>query len=125
MIFLRRIRNPGTVAVALLILGPLAQVTFRAPSAAEWAELMPLIAESLLLDAAVAGGRVIAVGERGHVLVSNDQGRSWTQVEAPTRSTLTAVTAGDQRHLWQATLGPEAVCFTTHPGSYDDSSVGY
>lgn len=22
---------------------------------------------------------------------------------------------GDQQHLWQATLGPEAVCFTTHP----------
>jgi hypothetical protein len=23
---------------------------------------------------------------------------------------------GDQQHLWQATLGPDAVCFTTHPG---------
>jgi hypothetical protein len=22
---------------------------------------------------------------------------------------------GDQQHIWQATLGPEAVCFTTHP----------
>lgn len=32
---------------------------------------------------------------------------------------------GDQQHLWQATLGPEAVCFTTHPGGLDDYSAGY
>ncbi|MDC7231631.1 MAG: hypothetical protein PQJ58_00240 [Spirochaetales bacterium] len=25
---------------------------------------------------------------------------------------------GDQHHIWQATLAPEAVCFTTHPGGY-------
>ncbi len=24
---------------------------------------------------------------------------------------------GDQQHIWQATLGPNAVCFTTHPGN--------
>jgi hypothetical protein len=23
---------------------------------------------------------------------------------------------GDQQHIWQATFGPDAVCFTTHPG---------
>ncbi|MBP8987241.1 MAG: hypothetical protein KBG92_05525 [Spirochaetes bacterium] len=32
---------------------------------------------------------------------------------------------GDQQHIWQATLGPEAVCFTTHPGSYENTSTGY
>ncbi len=32
---------------------------------------------------------------------------------------------GDQQHIWQATLGSEAVCFTTHPGSYEDSSCGF
>jgi len=25
---------------------------------------------------------------------------------------------GDQHHIWQASLAPEAVCFTTHPGGY-------
>lgn len=25
---------------------------------------------------------------------------------------------GDQHHVWQATLGGQAVCFTTHPGGY-------
>lgn len=57
------------------------------------AELMPRAVESLILDLAISGTRRIAVGERGHVLLSDD-GRSWTQVAGvPTRATLTAVTA--------------------------------
>ena len=31
---------------------------------------------------------------------------------------------GDQQHLWQATLGPDAVCFTTHPGPRRARSPG-
>jgi hypothetical protein len=33
---------------------------------------------------------------------------------------------GDQHHIWQATLGPEAVCFTTHPAKWsrDDDEDG-
>ncbi|MBN1532780.1 MAG: hypothetical protein JXA20_08970 [Spirochaetes bacterium] len=32
---------------------------------------------------------------------------------------------GDQQHIWQATLSPDAVCFTTHPGHDGDTSGGY
>ncbi len=32
---------------------------------------------------------------------------------------------GDQQHIWQATLSPRAVCFTTHPGHRENSSGGY
>jgi hypothetical protein len=32
---------------------------------------------------------------------------------------------GDQQHLWQATLGPDAVCFTTHPGPRRARSPGH
>lgn len=32
---------------------------------------------------------------------------------------------GDQQALWQATLGPGAVCFTTHPGCKGGFSPGY
>jgi hypothetical protein len=32
---------------------------------------------------------------------------------------------GDQQHLWQATLGPDAVCFTTHPGPRRARSPGW
>ena len=32
---------------------------------------------------------------------------------------------GDQQHVWQATLGPDAVCFTTHPGPRSARSPGH
>ena len=32
---------------------------------------------------------------------------------------------GDQHHIWQATLAPNAVCFTTHPGRINGPTPGY
>lgn len=32
---------------------------------------------------------------------------------------------GDQQHIWQATLGPDAVCFTTHPAQRAGPSPNY
>lgn len=64
------------------------------------AELAPLAARSLLLDGQNLGARLVAVGERGHILVSADQGRSWEQRPAPTRATLTSVFFIDGRHGW-------------------------
>ena len=32
---------------------------------------------------------------------------------------------GDQHHIWQATLAPNAVCFTTHPGRIGQASPNY
>lgn len=32
---------------------------------------------------------------------------------------------GDQQHVWQATLGPDAVCFTTHPARHGGPSPSY
>lgn len=59
------------------------------------AETMPLAARSLLLSATDTGSGLVAVGERGHVLLSGD-GREWRQAgSVPTRSTLTAVSAAD------------------------------
>ena len=57
------------------------------------AEVMPLAEHSLLLDLARSGERLVAVGERGHVLMSSD-GKTWTQsANVPVRSALTAVSA--------------------------------
>lgn len=50
----------------------------------------PLVKESLLLDIAKSGDRLIAVGERGHILLSDD-GVTWEQVRTPSLATLTAV----------------------------------
>ncbi|MFO7976281.1 MAG: hypothetical protein R6V12_16795, partial [Candidatus Hydrogenedentota bacterium] len=32
---------------------------------------------------------------------------------------------GDQHHIWQATLGPNAVCFTSHPAQYTGDTPNY
>ena len=56
-------------------------------------EKEPLATKSLMLDVTSAASRAIAVGERGHILVSESR-QDWRQVEGvPTRATLTAVTA--------------------------------
>jgi photosystem II stability/assembly factor-like uncharacterized protein len=51
-----------------------------------------------ILAAARAGARVVAVGDHGTVLLSDDQGKSWRQArEVPTRVMLTSVSfAGDK-----------------------------
>jgi photosystem II stability/assembly factor-like uncharacterized protein len=65
------------------------------------AEIEPLASTSLLLDLAMAGKRAVAVGERGHVLLSDDQGASWRQAKAvPTRTMLTAVFFVDADYGW-------------------------
>mgnify|MGYP006167795581 CR=1 FL=1 len=58
------------------------------------AEIMPRASQSLLLDTVQTAAGYFTVGERGHILVSED-GREWKQVPVPTRSTLTSVTSAD------------------------------
>jgi photosystem II stability/assembly factor-like uncharacterized protein len=63
-------------------------------------------ARSTLLDIAQVGERLVAVGERGHVLLSDDLGRSWRQAKAvPTRATLTCIHVTDGRRIWAAGHG--------------------
>ncbi|MDD5723751.1 MAG: YCF48-related protein [Syntrophales bacterium] len=51
----------------------------------------PLAEKTLLQGIARAGTRLVAVGWRGHILYSDDQGKSWTQTDAPVSSDLLAV----------------------------------
>ena len=57
----------------------LAPAGANAESVVDAALEAPLAIESLLLDGAVVGSRLVVVGERGHILVSADHGASWTQ----------------------------------------------
>ena len=85
-------------ALLLLLSLPLAAQIASDDPASSPSEILPRASHSLLLDVVHADSGWFAVGERGHVLRSDD-GKAWTQVESPTRSTLTTVTAvGDQ--LW-------------------------
>ena len=74
----------------------------------------PLAATSLLLDAAMAGARIVVVGQRGHILVSDDGGASWKQTQVPTRALLTAVHMHDENTGWA--VGHDAVILRTDDG---------
>ncbi|MFT5837731.1 MAG: photosystem II stability/assembly factor-like uncharacterized protein [Flavobacteriales bacterium] len=50
----------------------------------------PSVAKSLLLDIIHTDTKLIAVGERGHILLSSD-GKQWSQASVPNLSTLTAI----------------------------------
>ena len=74
----------------------------EAAAAAQYSIEVPAakIASTLLLDVTSAGSRLVAVGQRGHIIYSDDQGKSWTQAKVPTRSLLTAVYFVDAQHGW-------------------------
>lgn len=64
------------------------------------AEVLPRASRSLLLDAVRTNAGYFAVGERGHVLASDD-GVTWRQAAVPTRATLTSIASVDGV-LWAA-----------------------
>ena len=67
-----------------------------------------------MLGIAEADGRIFAVGDRGHILVSEDKGTSWTQARVPTRSMLNAVVAVDGDKAWA--VGHDTVIVHTSDG---------
>ncbi|MBK5354675.1 glycosyl hydrolase [Pseudomonas sp. TH41] len=50
-----------------------------------------LAAQSTLTGLTQAGGRLVAVGQRGHILYSDDAGEHWQQAQVPVSSDLVAV----------------------------------
>ncbi|MNQ43100.1 Ycf48-like protein [compost metagenome] len=59
-----------------------------------------LASQSLMLDVALAGQRLVAVGERGFILLSEDDGQSWQQVNSPVSVTLTRVVFPSATRGW-------------------------
>lgn len=80
----------------------------------EWSEPARLAPESLLLDVTEADGRIFVVGDRGHVLISEDNGATWVQARVPARSMLNAVTAVDGKRAWA--VGHDSVILHTSDG---------
>jgi photosystem II stability/assembly factor-like uncharacterized protein len=71
----------------------------------------------LLLDAAAAGSDFVAVGERGTILRSVDNARTWQPALDTTTATLTALTfAADANHGW--TVGHDALILATTDGGH-------
>ncbi|MDX2495956.1 MAG: YCF48-related protein [Desulfuromusa sp.] len=80
----------------------------------ETAVIAPLATHSLLLDAQRIEDTLIAVGERGHILISEDSGTSWNQAQVPTRATLTGIYFIDRQNGW--VVGHDQVVLRTRDG---------
>src|SRR5438552_4235956 len=102
---------------ATLIIGDAAQGAAGSP------ELDPLVRGStltqramsaLMTAVALAGTRLVAVGERGTILTSEDHGASWRQQSAPVSVMLTNVQFATARTGWA--VGHSGVVLVTHDG---------
>ena len=76
-------------------------------------EIMPLASRSPMLSLVNTGKHLVAVGDRGQILVSNN-GRNWAQVPTPVRSPLTAVAFVDDKNGWA--VGHDATILHTADG---------
>lgn len=113
-------RSNSPLARTLSLCSVLSVFLFAAPSVQAQAPADPGVrysiesqkaASTLLLDIARAGKRLVAVGDRGHILYSDNDGSSWTQAKVPTRQLLTAVHFADSQHGWA--VGHDALILAT------------
>ncbi|WP_409524474.1 WD40/YVTN/BNR-like repeat-containing protein [Nitrincola sp. MINF-07-Sa-05] len=75
--------------------------------------------QSMLTAIARAGERLIVAGERGLVLLSDDDGRTWRQVPAPVSVTITALAFPTPNHGWAVGHGG-VVLHTVDAGEHWD-----
>jgi len=109
----RRMGHITRLMLAAVAVGTVA-VGWATQALRERAELAPLASASLLLDVAALDSRLVAVGERGHILVSTDDGRTWRQSDVPTRALLTGIVMTDAQHGWA--VGHDEVILRTRDG---------
>jgi photosystem II stability/assembly factor-like uncharacterized protein len=110
----RFFRKRFTYVLIFLFLISMPFISALHASEPEFSTIAPLAAKSYLLDGVLADGRVVVVGERGHVLYSDDKGDTWTQVRVPTIATLTGVYFHDKNLGWA--VGHDAVILKTIDG---------
>lgn len=108
----------ASLAFALAV-GLSVSLTMSQPSHAvephEYAEASAYATKALVLDVAEVGARLVAVGEYGHVLLSDDKGANWRQAESvPTRNTLTTVMFVNEQIGYA--VGHEATILKTEDG---------
>ena len=113
------LRRFALLATALSLLGC---TVLSAPALAAAASASDVVysvesakaSKGLMLDVVHAGKRLVAVGDRGHILYSDDQGVTWTQAKVPTRQLLTAVFFVDDKHGWA--VGHDAQILASEDG---------
>jgi photosystem II stability/assembly factor-like uncharacterized protein len=104
------------IAPAHALFGEKAVTPPVVPKSGDEATKSNLAKEFLLLNFAKAGPqRLVVVGEYGHILLSDDNGKTWRQAQAvPTKSTLTSVFFVDEKNGWAA--GHDTIVLHTNDG---------
>ncbi|MCL1089353.1 YCF48-related protein [Shewanella profunda] len=97
----------AALSISCLFISPSFSATSEAPSS----QIQPLAISSLILDIADTGQRLVAVGERGHVLVYDG---NWQQVTTPTSVQLTKVFFINETLGWA--VGHDATILHTQDG---------
>jgi photosystem II stability/assembly factor-like uncharacterized protein len=92
------------------------------------ATITPRAKDGLFTSIAAAGGRLVAVGEQGRIMLSDDNGLSWRQVATPTSVTLTQVRFTSALEGWA--VGQMGIVLQTKDGGltwrkqFDDIAAG-
>ncbi len=87
---------------------------FASSAGEEFSVIAPRALTSTMIDVDRAGDRLVAVGERGHVLYSLDQGETWQQAKVPFRRMLTGVSFVSDKQGWA--VGHQSMIFKTVDG---------
>jgi len=113
--FSTRSRWTTTLIVLAVAIGGGALATAQDEELApEPADMARLASQSLMLDAVAVDGALVAVGERGHILISTDGGETWQQQQVPTRTMLTGVFFHDRNLGW--VVGHDSAILRTSDG---------
>ncbi|WP_095146494.1 MULTISPECIES: YCF48-related protein [unclassified Pseudomonas] len=88
------------VLLALVLWQGIAQAASFVDVLDQPAQLSALAVSSPLLAAARAGERLVVVGQRGHILYSDDSGHQWQQVNVPVSADLNAVSFPTAEQGW-------------------------
>lgn len=96
--------NVHRIGVAVVTLALLLPATAPAAGFADVldvpAQTSPYATKGLVNGLALAGQRVVGVGQRGHIVYSDDGGRSWQQAKVPLSSDLVAVSFPTPQRGW-------------------------
>jgi hypothetical protein len=84
------------------------------------AVMSPLASKGLLQSVTRAGSKLVAVGQRGHIVVSSDEGKTWRQSPVPVSSDLTAVYFVNERKGWA--VGHDGVILATATAAHRGDS---
>ena len=106
-------RSTGLALVLAIIAASPAQAAFK--GVLNTPAMQSRLAAQRPLNAVVtAGARLIAAGQRGHIVYSDDEGNSWRQSSVPVSSDLTAVFFSSERTGWA--VGHDGVVLHSNDG---------